>query len=36
MCQNQEWGPLTANIIISNEETFLLASALYSYLYGFS
>jgi hypothetical protein len=34
LCQNQEWGPQTANILISNEEIFLQASALYSYLYG--
>ncbi len=33
MCQNQEWGPCTADIIILNEETFLQASALQSYLY---
>ncbi len=29
LCQNQEWGPQTANILISNEEIFLHASALY-------
>ncbi len=28
MCQNQEWGPQTASIIISNEETFLWVFAL--------
>jgi len=27
MCQNQEWGPYTANAIISNEETFLQGCA---------
>ncbi len=28
LCQNQELGPWTANILISNEEIFLQASAL--------
>jgi hypothetical protein len=35
LCQNQEWGPQTANILLSNEEIFLQASALWSYLYDF-
>ncbi len=32
--KTQQRGPLTANIIITNEETFLQASALQSYPYG--